>query len=233
MWRLVALVVALGTTVSGCGSTNRPQASSPPPAVEDDSVRFRPHEGPRRRVQVVEIGIPAKELDRYPELREKRVGLGLSSILVETLFDTGRFDLIEGQEKIIERHAKLWQLREDGFYLKDHPFEGLIAPEFLVYAKIFDFVACSPEERINPAGKQLTCVTSVGVQVRIENRAGQFVPGTTSPLSKEGSYAHTKDLSFFGSPEMAFDQSAVGKATWKATRHAVLRAAERLDRQGW
>lgn len=233
MWRFPVCLMAVGLSLWGCATQNGPVPTPPPPEVKEDYVRFPEYDGPKRRVQVVEIGIPPRDLDRYPELAEKRVGFGLSSILVETLFDTERFDLLEGQDEILRRHFTLWQRTEDGFYLKDEPLAGLAPPEFLVYAKVFDFVACSPEEEIGPTRKQLTCVTSVAVQVRIENRSGQYVPGTTDPLSPQGSFVHTQDLSLFGSPQMAFDQSAVGKATWKAARYAVLQALERFDRLGW
>ena len=108
---------------------------------------------------------------------------------------------------------------------------GLQAPEFLVYAQIFDFVACSPVEKIGLLSKNLTCVTSVGVQVRIGNTAtGEYIPGSSDPLSTEGKYVHTVNLSLFGAARLALDQSAVGKATLKATRYAVLKALQRSSR---
>ncbi len=232
--RLVPLLIAaLALAVGGCATPPPPAAQASAPVMEEPAVQFPPYDGPKRRVQVVEIQIPEKDLEHYPELAEKRVGFGLSSILVEALFDSGRFDLLEGQDEILKRHLNLWQRTADGFYLRDQPPAGLAAPEFLVYAKVFDFVPCSPEERIGLSGKQLSCVTSVGVQVRIENTAGQYVPGTTDPLSPQARYVHSKTLSLLGSPQTAFDQSAVGKATWKAMRYALLQALTRLDRQGW
>jgi len=232
-WHLIPCMAALAFAAAGCATTARPAPQSQLAAVEQPTVQFPPYDGPKRRVQVVEIEIPEKDLEHYPELAEKRVGFGLSSILVEALFDSGRFDLLEGQDEILKRHLNLWQRTADGFYLKDQPPAGLAAPEFLVYAKVFDFVPCSPMERIGLTGKELSCVTSVGVQVRIENTAGQYVPGTTDPLSPQAQYVHSKTLSLLGSPQVAFDQSAVGKATWKAMRYALLQALTRLDRQGW
>lgn len=98
----------------------------------------------------------------------------------------------------------------------------------------FDFAACSPVERLGLTSKQLTCITSVGVQVRIANTAtGEYIPGSTDPLSPEGKYVHTVNLSLFGDSRSAFDQSAVGKATLKATQYAVLKAIQRFNRAGW
>jgi hypothetical protein len=72
------------------------------------------------------------------------------------------------------------------------------------------------------------------VQVRIANTAtGEYIPGSTDPLSPEGKYVHTVNLPLFGDGRSAFDQSAVGIATLKATQYAVLKAIQRFDRAGW
>lgn len=82
-------------------------------------------------------------------------------------------------------------------------------------------------------GKSLTCVTSVGVQVRIGHSAtGEYIPGTTDPMSPEGKYVHTANVPLFGDARLGFEQSAVGKATLKATRYAVLKALQRLQSAG-
>ena len=134
-----------------------------------------------------------------------------------------------------KRLEALWELTEDGILVKNPtaPETALQAPDFLVYAEIFDFVPCSPVEKIGLLGKSLTCVTSVGVQVRIGNTAtGEYIPGSTDPLSPEGKYVHTVNVPLFGDARLAFDQSAVGKATLKATRYAVLKALQRFQRAG-
>jgi curli biogenesis system outer membrane secretion channel CsgG len=230
MWRQMACLMVVGLVGWGCASSEGPHGMAPPTAAEAESVRFPPYGGPKYKVWGFQIKIPADDIQRYPELAEKRVGFGLSSILVETLFDAGRFTFLEDKEQILRRLVELWEMTEDGLLVKNRvaPDTALQAPDFLVYAEIFDFVACSPVERIGPVNKQLSCVTSVGVQVRIANTAtGEYIPG-----SAEGKYVHTMNLSLFGDTHLAFDQSAVGKATLKATQYAVLKALERFDRAG-
>jgi len=166
----------------------------------------------------------------------KCVGFGLSSILVETLFDSGRFAFLEEKEQLLKRLVELWELTENGILVKNTTAAetALQAPEFLVYAEVFDFVACSPLEKLGAMQKNLSCVTSVGVQVRIANTAtGEYIPGSTDPLSPQGKYIHTVHVSLFAGAGMPFDQSAVGKATLKATRYAVLQALQRFDRIRW
>jgi curli biogenesis system outer membrane secretion channel CsgG len=199
-------------------------------------MSFPPYQGPRHRIQVVQINIPAEDIQRYPELVEKRVGFGLSNILVETLFDTNRFVFLEEKEQVLKRLVELWEMTEAGILVKNPlaPETALQAPDFLLYAEVFDFVACSPADTIGVFTKQLTCVTSVGVQVRIAKTAtGEYVPGSTDPLSSEGKYVHTLNLPLFGNRQFAFDQSAVGKAALKATHYAVRKALQRFDHSGW
>jgi curli biogenesis system outer membrane secretion channel CsgG len=236
MWRQVASLMIIALLAWGCASSEGPYSVAQPAAPDVESVRFPPYRGPKHKIQVVQINIPADDIKHYPELGEKRVGFGLSNILVETLFDTGRFTFLEDKEQILRRLVELWELTEDGILVKNPvaPNTALQAPDFLVYAQVFDFVACSPVESIGLVNKNLTCVTSVGVQVRIANTAtGEYIPGSTDPLSREGKYVHTVNLSLFGDSRLAFDQSAVGKATLNATQYSVLKALQRLDRAGW
>jgi curli biogenesis system outer membrane secretion channel CsgG len=236
MRRQMACLMVIGWLGWGCAASEGPHGTGQPTAPEVETVKFPPYRGPKHKIQVVQINIPAGDIKQYPELGEKRVGFGLSNILVETLFDTGRFTFLEDKEQILRRLVELWELTEDGILVKNTvtPDTALQAPDFLVYAQVFDFVACSPVESIGLLNKNLTCVTSVAVQVRIAKTAtGEYIPGSTDPLSPEGKYVHTVNLSLFGDPRLAFDQSAVGKATLKATQHAVLKALQRSDRAGW
>lgn len=234
--RHILLLIALGVWLWGCAVAQGPDALSQATAREEERIGFPAYQGPKRKVQVVQIHIPLEDTKRYPELAEKRVGFGLSNLLVETLFDTGRFSFLEEKEQILKRLVELWKLTDAGIFVKttEAPEPGLQAPDFLVYAEVFDFVACSPTEKIGPTSKNLSCTTSVEVQVRIGNAVtGEYIPGSTDPLSREGKYLHTVQLPLFGNARLMFDQSAVGKATLKATRYALYKALQRFDRAGW
>jgi hypothetical protein len=236
MLRQIVSLIVVGLCAWGCAASVGPHGAAQAVPAATDTIRFPPYRGPKRAIQVVQINIPADDIKRYPELAEKRVGFGLSNILVETLFDTGRFSFLEEKEQLLRRLVELWELTEDGILVKSPVAAdtALQAPEFLMYAEVFDFVACSPAERVSLVGKELSCITSVGVQVRIANTAsGEYIPGSTDPLSPEGKYVHTVHLSLFGDARLAFDQSAVGKATLKGTQYAVLKALQRFDRAGW
>lgn len=235
-WTGLAGLVLLSGLHLGCATTVGPEGIAALELAADRSLSFPVYTGPKRKIQVVQISVPVEEIKRYPDLADKRVGFGLSNLLVETLFDTGRFEFLEEKGELLKRLVELWELTGDGILVKDPATARteLQAPDFLVYAEVFDFSPCSPVETLMLSSKALTCVTSVGVQVRIGNTAtGEYVPGSSDPLSPEGKYVHTIQPALFGSAKLPFDQSAVGKATLKATRYAVVKALERFDTKNW
>ncbi len=234
MWPRIALVIVGSFLLYSCtsvvGSNDVPLPDSP----EDQRARLSPGKDTKRKIQVRGVQIPSTDLNRYPELAAQRVGFGLSRMLVKILSDTGRFDLFEAPEQVVKWLGERWRRTEDGIDVQnDPPSEGSENPQFLMSIKLFDVAACVPEKRSILGRERPTCRTRVGVQVRIENTTGQFIPGSTHPLSPQGRYVHLKHLSRFGNAQIAFEHSAVGKATAKAMRYAVLQALERFDRQGW
>jgi curli biogenesis system outer membrane secretion channel CsgG len=233
MRRYSVVLAAIIFLLWGCAVTGPLDRTSATASSEGECVSFPPYSGSKHTVEVVDIQIPREVIDRYPELREKRVGHGLGAILLQTISDTGRFTLLEDSGQILGRIIEQWELTDAGIFVRVNRTRTaleLLAADFLMYAKVFDFVACSPADIIGPLGKHLTCLTSVGVQVRMVNSATrELVVGSTNLLSQEGSYAHTKDLPIFGDARLAFDQAAVGKATQKSTRCAVRKALQRAD----
>src|SRR2546429_430707 len=107
LWLSLAGLTVLSCLCTGCASNVGPEGTVPLELPADKSVSFPPYSGPKRKVQVVQINIPLDDIKRYPELGEKRVGFGLSSILVETLFDTGRFVFLEEKEQLLKRLVEL------------------------------------------------------------------------------------------------------------------------------
>jgi len=54
-------------------------------------------------IQLLKVGINAELYDLYPELKDKRVGLGVTNIVIEYLEITGRFVFTEEKEDIKQR----------------------------------------------------------------------------------------------------------------------------------
>lgn len=232
-WERIVCLLAVWGILGGCAS---PMGSRDIPQRWTTAVRqvpFPTAQGPKRTLQVRELRIPVADLGRYPELMEKRVGVGLSHILAEALVDSGRFDLLDEPGRMRQRRFDRWQRTTDGMVMHLATHHKAEKAEFSMSVKVFDIVGCVSEERIVLIRTQRICRTGVGVQVRIENSAGQFIPASTPPLSPQGRYVHTKNVSLFGNAHTTFAQSAVGKATVKAIRYAILRMLEQFDHQGW
>src|SRR5687767_14590453 len=109
MWRQIVCLMIIALLALGCAASEGPHGTALTASSEAEGVRFPPYRGPKHKIQVVQINIPADDIKHYPELGEKRVGFGLSNILVETLFDTGRFSFLEDKEQILRRLVELWE----------------------------------------------------------------------------------------------------------------------------
>ncbi len=185
------------------------------------------YEGPRSRVQVIRFGIPEEIARRYQELEDRRVGFGLSNRLVENFFDTGRFEFVEEKEAMLARMADQWRLRKGGIYVEDEPMEeeGLKAPDYLIYAEVYDF-AVSTAEKVNGVKTEKESTTIVGIQIRlVDVDTGEYIPasGRGEAVSSASSVWVNRDL--------PFDQSTVGLASQRAINIAVHNLIDRLDAQ--
>jgi curli biogenesis system outer membrane secretion channel CsgG len=233
--RIILFVFSVaGILLSGCASTVSPQGSSVDnlKVEEEKRIIFPPYEGTERKIQVVEIRIPKEDIERYPELSNLRVGHGMADILYTTLDNTNRFIFVEGREEMKRRILNEWEDTESGIIAGSREFT-LLPADFLVYATLFNFDECLRNEKIGLT-KELVCITSVGIQVRIVKvTTRELILGSSDPRARECTYINIKNLPFLGSTLTAFEKSAVYDATVKATRCAVFEALKRFDRKGW
>lgn len=226
-------MMAAEILLGGCISIWDARDIVPPPSYDDQLVRFPPWTGPKRKLQIQEITIPEVELNHYPALASAQVGTGLSRLLVDALADTGRFDLLEQRAPLIQRLSNRLQRAANGGGAPTLAITAGEEPAFFLYAKIFDVAMCMPNSWPSESPPGFACRTSLGVQIRISDSSGQFIPGATHPVSPQGRYVHAQTMPLFGDDSVSFDQSAMGRAGAKALRHAVLQAIERLERLGW
>jgi len=216
--RLPSLVsIASVLIIAACGTLSTEKNLGP------EVEAFPPYDGPRSRVQIVRLGIPDQIVQKYPELGEKRVGWGMYERILDTLYETGRFELIEEKADIRERILKQWELSLSGLVVQDEvPKDlGLRAPEYLVYAEIFEFSTSGSEAALGLAARRESA-TIVGVQLRLV----RVSDGSYVPASGQGS-ASTVSAGVWA-PGLEFDQSTVGIATGKAVRQAIASLLKRM-----
>jgi len=183
-------------------------------------------------VALLNIGITEDVLNMYPELRDFRVGLGLTNITVAFLDETFRFEFVETRDEIKDRMVTQYKASQKGFTSNDIDIKGKITlAKYFVYIEVYDF-SISEDETINlKDGVKNTLVTRLGMQVRaVDAETGLYMTG-----SGLGKATTTRELTFLNDDnleEVAFNQSSIGVSTRKALETAVAKIVKRMLRKG-
>ena len=91
---LLGLCLSIGATAQTVGSTKTEQYKASFETAIDIS-RFLDYEGKQIPIQILKAGISDEMYEMYPELKEKRVGLGVANISMEYLENLNRFKFTE------------------------------------------------------------------------------------------------------------------------------------------
>ena len=75
-----------------------------------DISQFMDYEGKQIPIQILKAGISDEMYEMYPELKEKRVGLGVANISMEYLENLNRFKFTEDKEEIKQLNNKIYFL---------------------------------------------------------------------------------------------------------------------------
>jgi len=183
-------------------------------------------------VALLNIGVTEDILSMYPELRDYRVGLGLTNITVAFLDETFRFEFVETRDEIKDRMVNQYKASQKGFTANDVNIMGKITlAKYFIYIEIYDF-SISEDETINLIdGIKNTLVTRLGMQVRaVDAETGLYMTG-----SGLGKATTTRELTFLNDDnleEVAFNQSSIGVSTRKALETAVAKIVKRMLRKG-
>ena len=79
-----------------------------------DISQYMDYEGPKKNIQILKCGIGEEVYEMYPELKEKRVGLGVANIVLEYLDNLNRFEFTEDKTEIKNRMVKQYQASAAG-----------------------------------------------------------------------------------------------------------------------
>jgi len=185
--------------------------------------------GERTPIQLANLSVTKEIIDQYPELGQKRVGLGLTNRILENFEETGYFKYTEEKDDILNQMIDKWELSDAGLAVDGTELKtgGLVLPKYLVYAELYEF-STSKEEVVDKFNTMTKNTTIVGFQIRmvsVEN--GEFL--IASGLGKTSQVG----LGFFDNPDMEFDQSTVGMSTQKSLETATVNLIQRAQRRGW
>lgn len=181
-------------------------------------------------IQVLKIGINEELYEMYPELKDKRVGLGVANIVLEYLEYTNRFVFTEEKEDIKQRMIAQDKASDKGISQNKIEVKGnVILAQWFVYIEIYDY-SVSEDEVVKLEGSaNATLTTRLGLQVKFVNaETGEVIMG--SGLGEASTIKQTTIVSEID--DIKFNQSTIGISTKKALETASSRVVMRLIKKG-
>jgi len=184
-------------------------------------------DGEPEGIQLIQIKISENILNSYPELRDKRVGFGMTNRIIEVLEEAGRFYFVEEKDEVINKMVKEWERSVSGLLEEELNVGKFATTKWFAYAEVYDF-AVSNQEEIKRRKAKITNTTMIGIQVRLVNvETGRYITGSGLGTSAKEGEGVLKNL------DMSFDQSTVSFATTGAVITAVANVLRRLEKRGW
>ena len=183
-------------------------------------------------VALLNVGISDDLYEMYPELRDGRVGLGLTNIVIEYLDWTNRFEFVEEKSAIKDRMKSQWVASRKGVSENQVYGMGKIKlAEYFVTIEIYDFSVSEDEVLSLKEGSKQTQTTRLGLQVRFTNATnGTYFVG--SGLGDAKTVKTQEGLLGLDLDEIKFRESAIGVSTRKALETASARIVARMIRKG-
>jgi len=180
-------------------------------------------------IQILKIGFNEELYEMYPELKDKRVGLGVSNIVLEYLESTNRFKFTEDKEeikqKMIAQHiASAKGISENKIEVKGN----VILAKYFVYIEVYDF-SIGEDEEVSTSGAEIKQKTILGLQVRfVDAQSGEIITGSGS-----GEAVTVKKASLLdGLDDIKFNQSTIGVSTKKSLETASSRVVSKMIKKG-
>jgi len=190
-----------------------------------DDIKW--YDGEPEGIQLIQIKVSENILNAYPELRDKRVGFGMTNRIIEVLEEAGRFYFVEEKDEVINKMVKEWERSVSGLLEEELNVGKFATTKWFAYAEIYDFAVSNQEEIVRRKAK-LKNTTMVGIQVRLVNvETGRYITGSGLGTSAKEGEGVLKNL------DMSFDQSTVSFATTGAVITAVANVLRRLEKRGW
>jgi hypothetical protein len=197
-----------------------------------DIEKYMDYDGPQIPIQILKCGISDEMYEMYPELKEKRVGLGVANISMEYLENLNRFKFTEDKTEIKNRMVKQFQASQAGISENHLDGRGKInLAKYFVTIECYDY-SVSEDETVNlKDGVKNLMVTRIGLQVRFTDAETGLVFGG----SGLGEAKTTRELTLLSDAtvdEVKFNQSTISIATKKALDIACARILDRMVKKG-
>ena len=197
-----------------------------------DISQYMDYDGPTIPIQILKCGISEEMYEQYPELKEKRVGLGVANITLEYLSNLNRFTFTEDKTEIKNRMVKQFQASQSGISQDKLDGRGKIRlAHYFVEIECYDY-SVSEDETVNLSnGVKNMMVTRIGLQVRFTDTE----TGEIFAASGLGEATTKRELTFLSDATVdpvKFNQSTISISTKKALDIACARILGRMIKKG-
>jgi len=200
--------------------------------TKSDISQFMNYDGPQIPIQLLKCGISEEMYEQYPELKEKRVGLGVANITLEYLDNLNRFVFTEDKTEIKNRMVKQFQASQAGISQDKLNGMGKIRlAHYFVEIECYDYSVSDDEEVNLKNGVKNLMVTRIGLQVRFTDAEN----GTIIAASGLGEAKTTRELTFLSDATVdpvKFNQSTISIATKKALDIACANILNKMVKKG-
>lgn len=168
-------------------------------------------------VAVLPLGLTEATSARYPQLAERSVGFGIHNLLVDRLFDTGRFRFVEDKPEVVEDLLeRQWVATTGAVDVASAVEHGrLLGARYVLYGEVFEFSTRRLRKKQAEA--------RIGIQVRlVDVETSEYVPASgTGTVTRKGEvFPKSGD-------DTAFARSTVGEASRRAVDEAVTTLMQR------
>jgi hypothetical protein len=222
------LSVLLTSNVSAQSATVKTEAyqASFEKKINIDSLMD--YDGPKIPIQLLSLGINEELYAAYPELKDKRVGLGVTNIVIEFLEETNRFLFTEDKAEIKNRMVKQFQASQKGITEDKLDGRGKIRlARYFVYIEVYDFSVSEDESISMKDGVKQIVVTRLGMQVKfVDAETGTLFTGSGLGEAKTTREATLMNDANF--TDIKFNQSTIGTTTKKALENASAKIIVRM-----
>ena len=197
-----------------------------------DISQFLDYEGVQIPIQILKAGISDEMYEMYPELKEKRVGLGVANISMEYLENLNRFKFTEDKTEIKNRMVKQFQASAAG--ISENKLDGrgkINLAKYFVTIECYDYSISEDESVYIKGDTKQMMVTRIGLQVRFTDAETATII-SASGLGEAKTTKETSGLSDASLDPVKFNQSTISIATKKAVDIACARILDRMVKKG-
>jgi hypothetical protein len=228
---LLSVLLTINVNAQTIGSTKTEQYKASFETKVNIS-QYMDYEGPTIPIQILKCGIGEEIYEQYPELKEKKVGLGVANITLEYLENLNRFTFTEDKTEIKNRMVKQFQASQAGISQDKLDGRGKIRlAHYFVEIEVYDWSVSDDEEVNLKDGVKNQMVTRLGLQVRFTNaETGEII--AASGLGEAKTVRELTFLSDATVDPVKFNQSTVSIATKKALDIACARILGRMVKKG-